>query len=75
MVMLTIYIGLQLFVFVLGVKVGRIYFWLFHLNPSGSVNLNCDNESLILSTNEYYDRVCWIPPVQKLLIKVFGNDS
>ena len=73
-VMLGIYIGLQLLVIILGIKVGRIHYILYHLNPSGSVNLNIGSELLILKTNEYYDEVCWYPPIEKLLMNKFGQD-
>ena len=73
-VMLGIYIGLQLLVIMLTIKVGRIHYILYHLNPPGSVNLNVQTELLISRTNEYYDEICWYPPTEKILINVYGGD-
>ena len=59
--MLAIYIGLQLFVLILGIKVLRIHWWLRHLQPNGSFYLNLNFKLLPERINEYYDNVCWYP--------------
>ena len=56
LVMLSVHIGLQLIVFCLGIKVCRIHWWLFHIDP-GMPNANwgrIDINGLQKRINEFY---------------------
>ena len=76
LVMLLIYIGLQLCVLLLGIKVFRIHFWLYHLEP-GKRRCNwydLTEQGVSMNANNWYQEVCWIPKVEIILINRFGND-
>ena len=73
--MLAIYIGLQLLVVLLGIKVLRIQWFLLHINPgNNSIYLDVDHDCLVQYTHEYYDNVYWYPNARKIVLRVFGHD-
>ena len=75
MVMLWIYIGLQLMVVLLGIKVLRIQWFLLHIDPGrSSVYLDVNHAELVNNTKEYYENVYWYPISSEIVLKVFGND-
>ena len=76
MVMLAVYIGLQLLLLLLGVKVFKIHWFLWHINPSsGHVNFSkvgiYDFER---DVNGYYGDVCWYPIVEGMVLNAMGKD-
>ena len=76
LMMLAVYIGLQLILLVLGIKVLRIHWWLWHIFP-GDTEMDLRNISVLhleREVSEYYDNVCWYPQVEKIVLNVFGND-
>ena len=78
MVMLYVYVGLQLVLLILGIKVFQINFWLRHIQPealyiwwgaSDGIIEKYDTEMRL-----FYDRVCWQPLVKKLILEFYGKD-
>ena len=76
LVMLAIYVGLQLIIFLLGVKVFRIHHWLWHINcgQNHSYWASIDANRFIEEMHKFYHNVCWYPQAEKIVLRVMGND-
>ena len=76
LVMLAIYIGLQIIVCLLGIKVFRIHHWLWHINCGHNYSnwSNIDANRFNKEMHKFYDNVCWYPQAEKIVLRVMGND-
>ena len=76
LVMLAVYIGLQLILFFLGIKVFRIHWWLWHIVPGVLYNnwKLIDVADLEREVNKYYNNICWYPQVEIIVVNVMGKD-
>ena len=76
LVMLGVYVILQLILFVLGWKVMRIHWWLWHIEP-GQISVywsHLDKTKMISHTNKFYDDICWYPQVERIVLRMMGKD-
>ena len=76
MVMLAVYLGLQLLVLFLGIKVFIIQWWLWHIVP-GANRLKLNHVGFMdleVAVTKYYDSVAWYPQVERIVLEVMGND-
>ena len=76
LVMLGMYVLMQLVLFLLGWKVMRIHWWLWHVEPGQSSVYwpNLQKDLMIRYTNEFYDDICWYPQVELIVFRVMGKD-
>ena len=77
LVMLFICIGLQFILFILGIMVCRIHWWLWHINP-GHFGIylaqQTTGEQFMASIQKWYIEINWIPIIQKYLDEIYGRD-
>ena len=75
--MLFTYIGLQFILFVLGLMVMRIQWWLWHIQSGRlDITLNPSKEAstLLEPAREWYMKRSWYPLIQRLVLQKYGND-
>ena len=76
LVMLAVYIGLQLILVILGIKVFRTHWWLWHVN----CGVMCTDwkrvkaEKLEQEIHIFYDDVYWYLAVERILFDSLGQD-
>ena len=78
LVMLWIYIGLQLVVCLVGIKVFTIHKYLYHLDILVPKRWWCSLWTYQISqrrdAHEWYDAICWYPEVVQIVFEVYGSD-
>eukprot|EP01083_Nonionella_stella_P150505 479576_1 len=77
LVMLSVSIGLQLIILFLGIRVMRIHWYLWHIQPGiqSTYWKNVNAASLRKEVHSFYDNVCWYPQVEPIVMNSFlGSD-
>ena len=77
LVMLFVYIILQIFVFILGVIVIRIHYWMWHLRVGDSritFFSNDDIGAVVTVAKNWYSHRVYLPLIKQFIIDMFGMD-
>ena len=76
LIMLFTYIGLQMVLFMLGIKVLRVIFWLWHIHP-GKLWLKLrqtNSDDVMEPIHNWYKRKTWEPMIRSYLSEMYGDD-
>ena len=81
LVMLSVYIGLQLILLLIGIRVCRINWWIWHIMPGeNKIHLrrdifnNIDVNVLLIKCRDWYNETFMIPIVYDIVVEKFGTD-
>eukprot|EP01084_Bolivina_argentea_P113897 202898_1 len=76
-IMLMTYVGLQIILFLFGIIVVRIHWWLWYIVPGANdinVHDNRNVKEFMIAIEKDYVDMAWLPIIEKILINKYGDD-